>query len=329
MASASDLLIGKLSDIYAQFILLLPNFGIALVVVALFWSGALLAQRAIRGVFHHQRRSDLGNLLGGFARWGITGLGFLVVATIIFPSVKPSDALATLGIGSVAIGFAFKDILQNWFAGLLILIRQPFRTGDQIVVSGFEGTVEHIEARATLIKTYDGRRVVIPNSDVYTRAVTVNTAFPKRRSDYDVGIGYGDDVETARRVILDALRELPGIEKDPAPDAVPWELDGSTVNLKVRWWTDARRNKVVAARGEVIVALKKALSEAGIDLPFPTRVILFHDQTEAADGNRAEQREGWPADRASRSAATRAFGDAEEHDESPAPFRRPTRQTAQ
>jgi small-conductance mechanosensitive channel len=126
MANASDLL--------------LPNFGIALVVVVLFWFGALLAQRAIRGVFHHQRLADLGNLLGGFARWGITGLGFLVVATIIFPSVKPSDALATLGIGSVAIGFAFKDILQNWFAGLLILIRQPFRTGDQIVVSGFATT---------------------------------------------------------------------------------------------------------------------------------------------------------------------------------------------
>jgi small-conductance mechanosensitive channel len=326
MTNASDLLLGKLSDIYAQFILLLPNFGIALVVLALFWFGALLARRAVRGVFHHQHRHDLGNLLGGFVRWGITGLGLLVVATIVFPSVKPSDALATLGIGSVAIGFAFKDILQNWFAGLLILIRQPFRTGDQIVVSGFEGTVEHIEARATLIKTYDGRRVVIPNSEVYTRAVTVNTAYPKRRSDYDVGIGYGDDIETARQVILEAVRDLPGIEKDPAPEAIPWELDGSSVNLKVRWWTDARRNKVVAARGEVIAALKKALSEAGIDLPFPTRVVLFHDQTEAADGNRAKQREGWPTGRGSQAAATQPEADAEDRNESPTPFRRRARQ---
>jgi small conductance mechanosensitive channel len=326
MTNASELLIGKLSDIYAQFILLLPNFGIALVVVVLFWFGALLAQRAIRGVFHHQRRTDLGNLLGGFARWGITGLGFLVVATIIFPSVKPSDALATLGIGSVAIGFAFKDILQNWFAGLLILIRQPFRTGDQIVVSGFEGTVEHIEARATLIKTYDGRRVVIPNSDVYTRAVTVNTAFPKRRSDYDVGIGYGDDIETARRVVLEALGKLPGVESEPAPDAIPWELDGSSVNIKVRWWTDARRSNVVAVRGDVIAALKKALGNAGIDLPYPTRVVLFHDQTEAVDGNRRDQREGWPPNRESHAAPARVGQDAEERDDSPTPFRqRPRR----
>jgi small conductance mechanosensitive channel len=326
MTNASDLLLGKLSDIYAQFILLLPNFAIALVVLALFWFGALLAQRAVKGVFHHQHRHDLGNLLGGFTRWAIAGLGLLVVATIVFPSVKPSDALATLGIGSVAIGFAFKDILQNWFAGLLILIRQPFRTGDQIVVSGFEGTVEHIEARATLIKTYDGRRVVIPNSEVYTRALTVNTAYPKRRSDYDVGIGYGDDIETARQVILAAVRDLPGIEKDPAPEAIPWELDGSTVNLKVRWWTDARRNKVVAARGEVIAALKKALSEAGIDLPFPTRVILFHDQTEGADGNRAKQREGWPADHAPGRAVTQARNDSEEREESPMAFHRRARQ---
>jgi small conductance mechanosensitive channel len=308
MADASELLTGKLHDIYAQFILLLPNFGIALLVFAAFYAGSWVTHRAVRGVFHRRHRVDLGDLLGGFVRWGIIGLGFLVVATIVFPSIKPSDALATLGIGSVAIGFAFKDILQNWFAGLLILIRQPFRRGDQIVVSGFEGTVEHIEARATLIKTYDGRRVVIPNSDVYTRAVTVNTAFPKRRTEYEVGIGYGDDIETATRVMLDALSGLATVEAEPAPEIIPWALDGSSVNLKVRWWTDAR--KVVQARGEVIAALKTALVEAGIDLPFPTRTVLLHDQTEKADGDRAAQREGWPAPKGASTEAERDHASA-------------------
>ena len=215
METAEGLLQQKLLYVYQSLILLLPNIVAGLVVLALFWFGAWFAERTIKRAFHQRRQFDLGDLLGGFVRWGTIGLGVLVAATIIFPSVKPGDVLATLGIGSVAIGFAFKDILQNWFAGLLILLRQPFRRGDQIVVGSFEGTVEHIQARATSIKTYDGRRVVIPNSDLYTQAVTVNTAFPTVRSSYDVGIGYADDIEAARSAILGALDGLEGIKVQP------------------------------------------------------------------------------------------------------------------
>ena len=218
-----------------------------------------------------------------------------MAATIIFPSVKPSDVLGALGVGSVAVGFAFKDILQNWFAGLLLLLREPFKRGDQIIVVGYEGTVEHIQARATTIKTYDGRRVVIPNSAIYTQPVTVNTAYAILRSSYDVGIGYGDDIEAARGVILDALDGLEGIVHDPRPEVIPWDLSGSSVNLRVRWWTESPRIKVVLARGRVIAAVRDALTKAQIDMPYPTQVMLFHDQTEESDGDRRRQREGWPA----------------------------------
>jgi small-conductance mechanosensitive channel len=194
-------------------------------------------------VFRHRRREDLGELLGGFVRWSLILFGCLVVATIIFPSISPANLLSTLGIGSIAIGFAFKDILQNWVSGLLILYREPFRQGDQIVSGSFEGTVEHVEARATILRTYDGQRVVIPNSDIYTRAVTVRTAFPVRRTDYEVGIGYADDIDTACRVMLEAVRGIDGVKQDPAPDAIPWALDASTVNIKLRWWTDSKRSR--------------------------------------------------------------------------------------
>jgi small conductance mechanosensitive channel len=311
--NAAELSEQKVEAITQGFFWLLPNLAIAAAVMVGFLIAAWLARRVVKRVVGRRDREDLGSLVAGFAWWGLVGFGLLVVATIVFPSIKPSDALATLGIGSVAIGFAFKDILQNWFAGLLILVRQPFRRGDQIVVDKYEGTVEHIEARATLIKTYDGRRVVIPNSDVYTRSVIVNTAYPKRRSQYDVGIGYGDHLERAREVILRALADLPHVEAEPAPEAIPWELDGSSVNIRVRWWTKSIRREVVASRGEVITALKKALVEEGIDLPFPTRVILFHDQTEEADGDRSRQREGWPSGEAPQASAeesgkTRRFG---------------------
>lgn len=284
----------KINSFIEGFFWALPNIAIALVTFLLFIVGAWAAKRATIGVFSRRHRADLGALLGGFSKWSLIGVGLLVAATIIFPSIKPADLLATLGVGSVAIGFAFRDILQNWLSGLLILYRQPFRQGDQIASGGFEGTVESIKARATLIRTYDGQRVVIPNSDIYTRSVTVRTAFPARRSEYDVGIGYGDRIEEACQVILDAIGKLEGVIQNPPPDAIPWALDASTVNIKVRWWTDSRRASVVQTQGRVIAAIKRALSEAGIDLPFPTRVVLFHDQTEETDGDRARQREGWP-----------------------------------
>ncbi len=274
---------------------ILPNLGIALIVLVLFLAVASGVRRAVLRVFKQRSRPDLAAMLAGAARWGVIGLGLLIVATIIFPSISPADLLSTLGIGSIAIGFAFKDILQNWLAGLLILLRQPFRQGDQIIVGKHEGTVEHIEARATLIKTYDGRRVIIPNSAVYTDAVTVNTAFPLRRSQYDVGIGYSDDIDLACEIIVEAVRGVEGVADDPSPEAFAWELAGSTVDIRVRWWTHSKRSEVVHVQGRVIRAVKKALSEAGIDLPFPTSIVLLHDQTEDADGDRRRQREGWPA----------------------------------
>ena len=232
-------------------------------------------------------------------------VALLISAAIIFPSVKPSDVLGTLGIGSVAIGFAFKDILQNLLAGLLLLINRPYRRGDQIKVKDFEGTVEHIESRATLIKTYDGRRrVIIPNSDVYTSPVVVNTAFDYRRDSYDVGVGYGDEAEEVCRIFEDAVKGVEGvIEEGGKVEALPWGLDASNVTIRVRWWTKSLRSDVVHVKARVILAIFNAAREHGIDLPYPTSMILLHDQTEATDGDRTQQREGWPAGKNPPSAA--------------------------
>jgi small conductance mechanosensitive channel len=115
---------------------------------------------------------------------------------------QAGDLIQLLGISGVAIGFAFRDILQNFLAGILILLTEPFQIDDQIVFKGFEGTVENIETRATTIRTYDGRRIVIPNSELFTNSVTVNTAFDNRRLEYDVGIGYGDDIRANASKLL-------------------------------------------------------------------------------------------------------------------------------
>ena len=273
---------------------LLPNLVVALAVVFLFVLLGLAVRFSIRKVATRRDRSNLGTVLGRFMQWVVISLGILLGLTIVLPSLKPGDLVAGLGVTSVAIGFAFKDILQNWLAGLLLLIQQPFRVGDQIIVEGYEGTIERVQTRATILKTYDGRRVVIPNATIYSNSVTVNTAFSTRRSEYDVGIGYGDDIRTAKATILKALQEAKGVLPEPPPEVLPWSLDASAVMLRARWWTDPFRSDVVHVQGEVIEAVKYALDAAGIDMPYDTQVFLLHDQTEETDGQRGAQREGWP-----------------------------------
>ena len=195
----------------------------------------------------NKRHYNLGVVLGRFAHGAIILLGLLIALVIAIPGFTPGQLINVLGLSSVAIGFAFRDILQNFFAGILLLLTEPFRIGDQIIVNGFEGTVEEIQTRATYLQTYGGRRVVIPNSNLFTNSVTVNTANEKRRLQYDVGIGYGgDDVDRACALIIEAAREMENTLDDPAPEALVVDLravrstfgcaGGSTRPAEPTWW---------------------------------------------------------------------------------------------
>lgn len=277
------------------FFRLLPNIVLALVVLAIAIGLGYLVSSLVRRRARAADRPSLAEVAGALIKWALIIVGGMLAVTIVAPTVKPGDILAGLGVGSVAIGFAFKDILQNMLAGILILLRQPFEVGDQIVSGGFEGTVEKIETRATFIKTYDGQRVVIPNSDIYTNPVTVKTAFEQLRSQYDIGIGCNDDWDEARRLMIEAASSVDGVLADPAPEAIPVEIADSWNTVRLRWWTASDRASVIHTFGEVIEAAYKKLDAAGIDMPYPTSVLLFHDQTEETDGDRSRQREGWPA----------------------------------
>ncbi|WP_242153936.1 mechanosensitive ion channel family protein [Sphingomonas sp. BAUL-RG-20F-R05-02] len=290
-----DLITAKLHVVSNDFFLQLPNIVGGLLFVVLAWFVGKLVAAGVRRAFHHKNLIDLGGVLASLTFGLVVAASVMIAAVIIFPSVKPATIISSLGIGSVAIGFAFKDILQNLLAGILLLVNRPYRRGDQIVVKDFEGTVEHIQSRATLIKTYDGRRVIIPNSDVYTSPVTVNTAFPVRRDQFDIGIGYGDKPDRAITIFTEAIAKVDGVEVDPAPEVLPWGLDANWVTLRARWWSQSKRTNIVHLRARVILAIWHAAAENGIDLPFPTQQILFHDQTEETDGDRTRQREGWPA----------------------------------
>ena len=278
-------------------IAMLPNLVVALIVFVIFYLiGREIKWLVRRITTKHRQARNLGLVLGRLSQGIIILVGLFIALSIVIPSFKAGDLIQLLGISGVAIGFAFRDILQNFLAGILILLTEPFRIGDQIIVKNFEGTVEEIQTRATTIKTYDGRRIVIPNSELFTESVTVNTAFDCRRLQYDVGIGYGDDIDRAKELMLEAIASVDEVLTDPAPDVLVVELAESTVNIRVRWWINPpRRADALDSRDKVLTAIKKKLTANGIDLPFPTQQILFHDQTEETDGNRSRQREGWPA----------------------------------
>lgn len=297
MNSEFSALWGKMQEMTNGFFALLPNMVLAIIVFLIFF----FAARAIKAVVkkltrRHRQARNLGMVLGRLAQGATVLVGLFIALSIVIPSLKAGDLIQLLGISGVAIGFAFRDILQNFLAGILILLTEPFQIDDQIIFKDFEGTVEQIETRATTIRTYDGRRIVIPNSELFTNSVLVNTAFDNRRLEYDVGIGYGDSIEAAKRLIMEALHETEGVLKTPAPDAIVVELAESSVNIRARWWIQPpRRADVLALQDKVLTNIKNKLTANGIDMPFPTQQILFHDQTEETDGDRARQREGWPA----------------------------------
>ncbi len=255
----------------------LPNLVLAFLIFMLF---SIVARRirliVIMMTERRQRAKNLGLILGRLAQSGVVVVGVLVVLTILFPSFRPGDLIQLLGIGSVAIGFAFHDVFQNFLAGILLLLTAPFKIGDQIVVEQFEGTVEDIQTRATTIKTYDGRRIVIPNTDLFTHSVTVNTAFGKRRMEYEVGIGYSEDIDEVKRLLLDAVYTVDDVLKDPPAEALVVGLGDVSVNIRIYWWTTFPFHmSVLHLQDKVLTALKNRLVESGIEMPAPIQQIVL------------------------------------------------------
>ncbi len=256
----------------------LPLIAVGVIVFLIFFGLAHIARRVIKmAALKAKVDAMLASLMARIGYFLVIVLGIFVAATVIFPGVNPGSLITSLGIGSVALGFAFKDVLQNLFAGFLILFYRPFAIGDQIKIDDFEGTVEEINVRATKIKTYDGERVVVPNNELYMKSVLVRTAFPHRRTKIVVGIGYNEDHEKARAILLDVLKNTEGVLDSPEPDVNVVELGDSSVNLKLLYWTDSVQSSTRKTSDRVVSAAKTALDKAGIEIPFPQRVLTMTD----------------------------------------------------
>lgn len=273
-----------------DFYTILPNIAAGIFLFIVFLIVASGAKFTTKKFFTRRQRIDLGNILSDLAFWGFLIFGVLIALTVIMPSLKPGNLVASLGVGSLAIGFVFKDILQNWLSGLLILLRLPFRRGDQIIVGEAEGTVMRIDPRATILRTYDGRTIVVPNSTVYSNNVTINTSEEQRRIELNLTVGYNYDVRVITRIIKNSLDQVEEILKDPAPQILCWDLGSTSLGMKLRWWIDSERSEEVISRARAVQAIKEAFDANGID-PTDPQLIYYH---EVKDGDKELGEEAKP-----------------------------------
>lgn len=256
-----------------------PRLGVAIVVLVITGLVAWLFRGVLDRIGRKARfRRNLVDVLKLMSNTTIWLVGILMALTVVFPTITPGKALTTLGLGSVAIGFAFKDTFENFLAGILILLREPFQMGDHIECEGAEGQIEQITIRDTHIRQTDGQLVVVPNAQLFHNPVTVRTNREVRRATIICGVAYGEDVDRARSVIYEAVRGV-DLVRDDVRDVQVFakEFGASSIDFEIAWWTGSLPVDIRRSRDKVIAAVKRALDEEGIEIPFPYRTLTFKE----------------------------------------------------
>lgn len=274
LTSMRETLLGLWSD----FVEHLPLLIAGIVILSL---TALIAVLVRSGIRHSLARSgfrkSLQDLLQQLVYVGVWIVGLMIAAVIIFPGLTPTKALGGLGILSLAVGFAFKDIFENFFAGVILLWRFPFEPGDFIECNGIMGRVEDITIRLTTIRKTTDELVVVPNSFLFTNPVDVLTNLSNRRMTIIAGVAYGVDVERAVAVIHEAVQSCETVSRAHEIQVFPLEFGESSINIEVAWWCGSTPLGQRQSRGEVVTAIKRELDRNGLEIPFPYRTLTFKE----------------------------------------------------
>ncbi len=268
----------QLGDIARESIALLPQLAVALVVLTLTlfaskFARALLSTTLGRSAMRASLKELLLNLTG-LLSWMV---GLVIAAVIVFPNLSPANALAGLGLGSVAIGFAFKDVFENFLAGLIILFRREMRIGDTIQCQGLDGKVEKISVRETHIRQTDGQLVIVPNALLFKNPLTIRTDLEQRRVTLMCGIAYGESIEQSRNVIDKAVRDCQSVStaEDRPVQVFAHSFGDSSIDFEISWWTGSSPVDIRRSRDEVVASVHLGLGQAGIEIPYPYRTLTF------------------------------------------------------
>ena len=268
-----------LVDMAEGFIAALPNLAIGLLVILVTWIVAKFAVRiANRIIGKTEIRPSLRNLIDTLVKLGIWLIGLMAALVVMMPGFTPASVIAGLGIGAVAIGFAFQDIFENFLAGVLIMLREKMRIGDVIECEGITGKVEHITLRETHVRKLSGEVTLVPNSILFKNPVEILTDEGMRRHEVVAGVSYDTDLDHAARVIRESVEKVEGIDVDKGVDVFAQEFNSSSIDFNVRWWAGSKPRDMWESKDRVVRAIKRGLDEAGIEIPFPYVTHTFKER---------------------------------------------------
>jgi small conductance mechanosensitive channel len=272
------ILIDQVRDMVAGFVRMLPQLVLALIVVLLTWGLAhVLRNVTARIAARAGLRPSLVALFVTLAGILVWLFGLLVALAVLLPGVTAASLLTVIGVGSIAIGFAFKDIFENFLAGILIMMRKKMRIGDHIECQDVEGRVEQITLRETYLRRLDRQLTIVPNAYLFQNPVRILTDADLRRHEITVGVAYDTDLDRTAEVISGAVRGLELVNRSRPVDVFAYEFDDSSINFKVRWWAGSAQAEMHKSRDQVVRAIKRALDEAGIVIPFPQLTASFSE----------------------------------------------------
>lgn len=270
------ILIDRVEDMIAGFVRMLPQLVLALVVLLVTWLVAHLVRSGIaRATTRTRLRPSLGALFVTLAGVVVWIFGVLISLAVILPGVTAGSLLAVLGFGSVAIGFAFKDIFENFLAGILIMMRKKMRIGDMIECEGIEGRVEQITLRETYLRRLSNELTIVPNSFLFKNPVRILTDATRRRHEIIVGVAYETDLDRAAEVIAAAVAAVPDVHRGKPVEVFAREFGDSSIDFTVRWWSGSKVLDMHRSRDSVVRSIKSALDAAGIEIPFPQLTATF------------------------------------------------------
>lgn len=251
----------------------LPNvFTAILIFIASLYLAKLLSGLLRNVLKRREADREVTQLLSQIVRWSIIVIGIVTALQRFF---DVTAFLAGLGILGFTIGFALQDIMQNFVAGVILLIQQPFEVDDVVEVDQFIGTVLAIELRTTEMRTIDGRMVTIPNASVLANPITNYTRADRRRVELPVGVSYNSDPAVARQVVLEAVKNVPGFVSEPEPMVVFHTFAGSSIDMSAYFWIDTAKTNPFAAKDAAFEFVKSALERNGIEIPFPITTVYM------------------------------------------------------
>ena len=266
--------VAQIREYWDAFVAQLPVLAVAFVVVLLFWGASFMLGRWRRPSGWSGINPLLWSFMTRLVRGILMAVGLLLAFDILGITSLMGAVLGTAGIIGLAIGFAFKDIVENYLAGMLLSLRRPFSVNDLILVGEFEGRVVRLTSRELVLLTLEGNHVRLPNAHVFKTPFTNFTINPRRLFRFEVGISVDEELQHALAVGVGTLEAMAGVMNDPPPFGRVRELGDSTVTVRFHGWVDQRSTDFLKVRSEAIRLVKAALDAEGIVMPEPTYRVL-------------------------------------------------------